>query len=55
MRRARRFGLMATASAVLAFAAHAMAAPSDYAIVSVDASHTAGTLKPLRGVSGAPD
>jgi len=55
MRRARRFGLVSAASAALVVAAHATAAQSDYAVMSVDASHPSGTLKPLRGVSGAPN
>ncbi len=51
--------LAAALSAILTFGAApfgaAQGAPADYAVMSVDAGHAAGALKPLRGVSGAPD
>lgn len=46
---------LASALAIFLPVAAAQAAPADYAVMSVDAGRSAGLLKPLRGVSGAPD
>ena len=51
-----KHGLWAAAAfAAAAFASPGVAAPPNHAVLTVDGGHSAGTLKPLRGVSGAPD
>ena len=48
-------GVVAVAWAALAYCSPASAAPPDFASMKVDAGRLTGVLKPLRGVSGAPD
>jgi hypothetical protein len=43
------------AFAALLLSGVASAAPTDFAALTVDASHPLGALKPLRGVNGVPD